>query len=161
VIDERTIQFHSHDECITILQGICHVPDSRYNLISFRALHREEFGFSSEGDLMKVFKEAHVKFQAERVNNVYMLRNSEVTIGGLQLLSASRSKDVEQSKTSMALSSDVQFYLEGRLKLSAQQESPDRHSYDRVNSHKFCVDQGDSWLIKFRSGLNLFDLIKL
>ena len=41
------------------------------------------FNFSSEGDLMDVFKEAHVKFQAERVRNVHMLRNSEVTVGGL------------------------------------------------------------------------------
>jgi len=37
---------------------------------------------------MEVSKEVHVKFQAERVDNVYMLRNSEVTIGGLQLSSA-------------------------------------------------------------------------
>ena len=39
--------------------------------------------FSSEGDLMKVSKEAHVKFHAKRVGNVYMLRNSKVTVGGL------------------------------------------------------------------------------
>jgi len=32
---------------------------------------------------MKVFKEAHLMFQAKRVDNVYMLRNSEVIIGGL------------------------------------------------------------------------------
>ena len=44
---------------------------------------------------MKVFKEAHVMFQAERVGNVYMLRNSEVIVGGLQLSSASRSEVVE------------------------------------------------------------------
>ena len=39
---------------------------------------------------MKVFKEAHVKFQAECVGDVYMLRNSDVTIGGLQLSSAEK-----------------------------------------------------------------------
>ena len=65
VIDEGTIHFHSHDRCITTLQGIRHVPDSRYNLISLRALQGEEFSFSSEGDLMKISKDAHVKFYAE------------------------------------------------------------------------------------------------
>ena len=29
--------------------------------------------FSSEGDLMKVFKEAYVRFQAERIDDIYML----------------------------------------------------------------------------------------
>jgi len=50
---------------------------------------------SSKGDLMKVFKEAHVMFQAECVGNVYMLWNSEVTVGGLQLSSASKAVVVE------------------------------------------------------------------
>ena len=48
---------------------------------------------------MKVFKEAHVMFQAERVGNVYMLRNSKVTVGRLQLSSASEAAVVEQSET--------------------------------------------------------------
>jgi len=38
VIDERTIQFRSHDGCITTLQEVHHVPESRYNLISLGAL---------------------------------------------------------------------------------------------------------------------------
>jgi len=64
----------------------------------------------------------------------------------------------------MVLSSDVQFYPEGILELDgtgAQQESPNHYSYVGANSHKSCIDQGDWWVIKFRSGLNLFDLIKL
>ena len=73
VIGERTIQFRSNDECITTLQDVRHVPDSRYNLISLRALQEEGFSFSSKSDLMEVFKEAHMKFQAERVSNVHML----------------------------------------------------------------------------------------
>jgi len=83
VIGEETIQFWSHDGCITTLQGVHHVPESRFNLISLGALHREGFYFSSKGNLMKIFKETHVIFQAERVNNVYMLRNLEVTVGEL------------------------------------------------------------------------------
>ena len=47
------------------------------------------------------------------------------------------------------------------LRLGAQQGSLDRYSYGEANSHKSCVDQGDHWVIKFRLGLNLFDLIKL
>ena len=39
---------------------------------------------------MEVSKETHVKFQAERVGNVYMLQNLEVTVGGLQLSSDSK-----------------------------------------------------------------------
>jgi len=76
---------------------------------------------------MKVFKDAHVKFQAERVANVYMLRNSKVIVGGLWLSSASRLDVVEQSETTMVSSSEVQFYLEGRLGLDdadAGQGSP-------------------------------------
>ena len=38
VIDEGTIQFRSHDGCITTLQGVCHIPESRYNLISLGAV---------------------------------------------------------------------------------------------------------------------------
>ena len=90
VISEGTIQFRSHDGYITALQGDRHVPESRYNLISLGALHREEFKFISEDDLMNVSKDAHVKFQVERVRNVSMLQNSEVAIGGLHLSSASR-----------------------------------------------------------------------
>ena len=51
-------------------------------------------------------------FQAERVSNVYMLQNSKVTAGGLQLSSASEVTVVEQSETTMVLSSDVQLYPE-------------------------------------------------
>ena len=62
VISEVTIQFRFHDGCITTLQGIRHVLESRYNLISLVILHKEGFNFSSEGDLMKIFKDTHVKF---------------------------------------------------------------------------------------------------
>ena len=128
MIGKGTIQFQSHDGRITTLQGVHHIPESRYNLISLGALYREGFCFSSKGDLMEVFKEALVMFQAESVSNVYMLRNSEVTISGLQLFSASKVVVVEQSATMMDSSSDVQFYSEGRLGLGAQQGSPNRYS---------------------------------
>jgi len=58
-------------------------------------------------------------------------------------------------------SSDVQLYPEERLGLGGQQDSPDRYSYGGANSHKFCVDKGDCWVINFRLGLYLFDLIEL
>jgi len=161
VIGEGTIQFWSHDGCITTLQGVRHVHESRHNLISLGALQREGFCFSLKGDLMKVFKEVHVMFQAECVCNAYMLRTLKVTVGGLQLSSASEVVVVEQSETTMNSSSDVQLYSEERLGLGVQQGSSDRYSYSGVNSHKSCVDQGDRWVIKFRLGLNLFDLIKL
>ena len=74
VIGEGTIHFRSHDECITTLQGVRHVPESSYNLLSLGALQREEFYFRSKCDLMKVFKEVHVMFQAKQVKNVYMLK---------------------------------------------------------------------------------------
>jgi len=83
LIGEGTVQFQAYDGCITTIQGVRHVPELRYNLISLGVLQNEGFSFSSKGDLMKVFKEAHVLFQAERVGNVYMLLNSEVTVGGL------------------------------------------------------------------------------
>jgi len=92
---------------------------------------------------------------------VNMLQNSKVTVGGLQLSSASEAVVVEQSETTMDSSSDVQLYPEGRLGLGVQQGSPDRYSSGGANSHKFCVDQEDRWVIKFKLGLNLFDLIKL
>ena len=98
VIGEGTIQFRSHDGCIITLQGVRHVIELRHNLISLRALHRERFCFSSKGDHMKVSKEARVMFQAEHVGNVYMLRNSEVTVGELQSSSASKAMIVEQSQ---------------------------------------------------------------
>jgi len=69
---------------------------------------------------MKVFKEAHMMFQAECVGNVYMLRNSEVTVGELQLSLASKAVVVEQSENTMHSSSDVQLYPDGRLGLGVQ-----------------------------------------
>ena len=83
MIGKRTIQFWPHDGCITALQGVHHVPESGYNLISLRALQGEGFSFSFEGDLIEVSKEVHVKFQAERVGIVYMLQNLKITISGL------------------------------------------------------------------------------
>jgi len=68
---------------------------------------------------------------------------------------------MEESETKIVSSSDVQFYPEERLKLGMKLESPDCYSYGGTNSHKSCVDQEDHWVIKFKSGLNLFDLIKL
>ena len=50
---------------------------------------------------MEVFKDAHMKFQAERVDNDYMLWNLDVTVGGLQLSSALEAAAVEQSETMM------------------------------------------------------------
>jgi len=50
--------------------------------------------------------------------------------------------------------------IETRLR-RRKQESPNHYSYVGANSHKFCVDKGDRWVIKFRSDLNLFDIIKL
>jgi len=69
---------------------------------------------------MEVFKEVHVMFQAERVGNVYMLQNSKVTVGGLQLSSASEAVIMEQSETMMDSSSDVQLYPKERLGLGVQ-----------------------------------------
>jgi len=78
---------------------------------------------------MEVSKEAYVMFQAERVGNVYILRNSKVTVSRLLLSSASKVMIVKQSETTMDSSSDIQLYPEERLGLGAQQGSPDRYSY--------------------------------
>ena len=62
----------------------------------------------------------------------------------------------------MVLSSDVQFYPEGRLgRAGTQQGSLDHYSCVGANSHKSCMNQGDRGVIKFRLSLKLFDLIKL
>ena len=87
------------------------------------------------------------------------IANLEVTVGGLQLSSASKAVVVEQLETTMDSGSDVQLYPKGRLGLGAQQGSPDRYSYSGANSHRSYVDQGDHWIIKL--GLKLFDLIKM
>jgi len=69
-----------------------------------------------------------------------MLQNSEVTVGGLQLSSASEVVVVERSGSTMVSNSDVLLYPKERLGLHAQQDSPDRYSYDGANSHRSCVD---------------------
>ena len=60
----------------------------------------------------------------------------------------------------MDSSSDVQLYCKERLRLGTQQGSPNRYSYGGTYSHKFCVNQGDHRVIKFKLGLN-FDLINM
>jgi len=72
---------------------------------------------------------SNVKFQAERVANVSMLRNSEVIVGGLQLSLASKVEVVEQSETMMVSSLNVQLYPKERLRLDAQLENTDLYSY--------------------------------
>ena len=62
---------------------------------------------------------------------------------------ASEAAVVEQSETMMVLSSNVQLYPEERLGLGAQQDSLDHYSDSGASSHKFCVDQGGRWVIKF------------
>ena len=86
-------------------------------------------------------------FQAERVGNVYMLWNSEVTDGGLQLSSASKAGSSIVPRREIGTRRATRY--------------PDRYSYGGANSYWSCVDQGDYCEIKFRLGLNLFDLIKL
>jgi len=132
---------------------------SRYNLISLGTLHEEGFNFSSEGDLIEVFKEAHVKFQADHVGNVYVLRNSEVTvIQGFEIESCGTIIDYDGFEFGCSVLPKRRLGLGG---VGVQQETPDCYSYGGENSHKSCVNQGDRWVIKFRLGLNLFDLIKL
>ena len=63
-----------------------------------------------------------------------MLRNSEVTVGGLQLSSASKAIVVEQSETTMDSSSGVQLYPVERLGLGAQQDS--LFSFEKLGSGK-------------------------
>ena len=102
---------------------------------------------------MNIFKDVHVNFQAKRVGNIYMLRNSKVTVGELQLSSALRSEVVEQSETMMVSSSNVHFYPEGRLRLDStdvKQESSKHYSFVGANSQKSCMDQGDRWVIKYK-----------
>jgi len=59
VIGEGIIQIQSHDGCITTLQGVRHVHESMYNLISLGTLHGEGFSFSPENNLIEVFKDVH------------------------------------------------------------------------------------------------------
>jgi len=129
VIAEGTIQFRSHDGCITSRQGVRYVPDQD-TISSFLETYIEK-GFVSirKVILWKFSKETNVMFQADRVSNVYMLRNSEVTVGGLQLSLASKAVIVEQSEATMDSSLDVQLCPEGRLGLGIQQGSPDHYSY--------------------------------
>jgi len=47
----------------------------------------------------------------------------------------------------------------GDYNLGPTQGNPDRYSYSGENYHKSYINQGDRWVIKFRLGLNLFDLI--
>ena len=48
----------------------------------------------------------------------------------------------------MDSSSDVQLCPKERLGLGAQQGSPDCYSYNRANSHRSSIDQGDRWVVQ-------------
>ena len=89
VIGKGTIQFRLMMNASLLFKTFVIFPNQG-TISSLGALQGECFSFSTDGDLMEVSKEAHVKFQAERVDNVYMLQNSKVTVGGLQLFSASK-----------------------------------------------------------------------
>ena len=58
-------------------------------------------------------------FQVERVGNVYMLRNSEVTVGELQLSSTLKFMVMKQLETMMVSNLDIQLYPQSRLGLGA------------------------------------------
>jgi len=143
VIGEGIIQFRSNNACITTLQGVYHVPESRYSIISLGALHEEGFNLNFEGDLMKVFKDAQVKFLAERVGNIYSCE-----IRRLQLVHCNypRSKlggcgiieDYDGFELRCLVLLRRHMGLGGA---DTKQENQDHYSCIRANSHKFCVDQ--------------------
>jgi len=85
---------------------------------------------------MKVSKDAHVQFQVKCVGNVYMLRNSEVPVGELQLSLTSRLVVVEQLKI-------VPKEILGLGGADTQQGSPDQYSSGGAKSNKFYMDLGE------------------
>ena len=58
-----------------------HISSNRKMFSSHTSV--QERNFHGKFRYKQVFKEAHVMFQVGRVGNVYMLQNSEVTVGGL------------------------------------------------------------------------------
>ena len=93
VIGEETIRFDLMIDALLLFKVCVMFPNQ--GTISSLLKYGEGFSFCSVGDLMKVFKDAYAKFQAEHVGDDYMLRNLDVIVGGLQLSSASRSVVVE------------------------------------------------------------------
>ena len=161
VVGKGSIQFRSHDGYVTTLHGVSHVPGSRCNLISLGTLHREGFLFRSNCGLMEISKMARVTFAAKLVGNVYELQGSWVTSGGVQISSASKSEVEKQSScVSDSVRVDPEGERSGRCGHDAS-DSPARCSDVRAMSHGSRLDKGDRWVIKFRLGLNLFDLTKL
>ena len=161
VVGKGSIQFRRHDGYVTTLHGVSHVPGSRYNLISLGALHQGGFQFRSVGGLMEVSKGARVTFAAKLVGKVYELQDSSVTSGGVQISYASKSEVVKQSScVSDSVRVDPEGERSGRCGHDAS-DSPARCSDVRAMSHGSRLDKGDRWVIKFRLGLNLFDLTKL
>jgi hypothetical protein len=110
---------------------------------------------------MEVSKEACATFTAKLVGNVYELQGSSVTSGGVQISSASKSEVVKQSScVSGSVRVDPEGKRLGRCGHDAS-DSPAQRSEVGAMSHGSRLDKGDRWVIKFRSGLNLFDLTKL
>ena len=69
-----------------------------------------------------------------------MLRNSEVTIDGLQIILDFESGGCGTIGDYDGFELEYSVYAKERLRLSAQQESPNCYSYSGANSHKSCVD---------------------
>ena len=162
VTGEGTIQLHSHNGCITTLQGVCYVPESMYNFIPLRVLHGEVFNFSSEGDLMN-FQRCPSEVSSRTYRQCLHVVKSR---GYSWWIAVILSFKIEGCKTIIDYDDfelGCSVLLQSRLGLDgvgAQQGSLYHYSCVGVNSHKSCMDR-DHWVIKFRSDLNLFDLIKL
>ena len=113
--------------------------ESRYNIISIGALHGERFNFSSDYESFQRYQ-SEVSGRARKYLHVVKFRGY---IWWIAIISALRLEFVEQSKTMMVSSLDIQFYPEDRLGLGGadtQQESSDHYSYVKANSHKSCMN---------------------
>jgi len=125
VIGEETIQFRSHDGCITTLRGVRHVPKSRYNHISLGALHRKGFVSVRKLILWKFPKRPMDVSSRTCRQCVYVAK-----FGGyswwITVILGFKSGGCETIRDYNGSSSDVQLYPKGRLGLGVQQGNSDR-----------------------------------
>lgn len=112
-----------------------------------------------------VSKDTHIQFKVKKIGNVYKLQNS----GGGSLHSASSSSslnsEAHQEKTPCIKGSRLDVLAHSNdfgSRPIGTQESQVLYSFVNMNSSISCLDDSkDCWVNKFRSGLNLFNQIKL
>jgi len=87
-----TVQIKAHDDIVRTLINVHHISNLKCNLISLGTLELNGFMYSTEGEVLKVSKDALVFMKGVRYGHLYILQG--LTVIGFATVTTSSSNVV-------------------------------------------------------------------